>query len=72
MAESFAYGFSRTKNTAITKYQLPLTCLHTHKYYLPVEDSLELLLLCQEKRILLLGVLQDLFYDLLRKKGIKR
>lgn len=43
-----------------------------HKYYPPVGDSSELLLLCQEKHILLPAALQDPFCDLPRKKGIKR
>lgn len=42
-----------------------------HKYYPPVGGSSELLLLCQEKHILLPAALQDPFYDLPRKKGIK-
>lgn len=41
-----------------------LTCLHTHKCYLLVEDSSKLPLLSQEKHILLPVVLQGLFYDL--------
>lgn len=41
-----------------------------HKCCLPAEDSSELLLLCQEKHIPLLGVSQGLFYDLLMKNKI--